>query len=113
MRDKMRVTINQKGAIMLNRKAFEELGSPVAVELSFVTGHSEIGIKPTDPDAVNAFPVVPKAAGSSCRINAGPLCLAHDIRIEKTTLFLEPVINPEGILELKLAKTMWVTRGSN
>jgi hypothetical protein len=113
MRDKMRVTINQKGAIMLNRKAFEELGSPAAVELSFITGHSEIGIKPIDPEAENAFPVVPKAAGSSCRINAGPLCLAHDIRIEKTTLFLEPVINPEGILELKLAKTMWVARGSN
>lgn len=33
--DKMRVTLNYKSSLMLNRRAFEELGRPLAVELFF------------------------------------------------------------------------------
>ena len=113
MKDKMRVTINYKGAIILNRIAFQDLGRPLAVELRFDKTYGIIGIKPTRPDAHNAFPVKQAVKGNAYRINAGPFCLHFDVRVEKTTLFLEPFINPEGILILNLAKTMWIKLGSN
>ncbi len=113
MRDKIRVTINLKGAIILNRRGFEELGRPAAVELFFDRTYGIIGVKKTRPDAHNAFPVKQAAKGNSYRINANPFCLFFDINIQRTTLFLDPFINPDDVLELNLAKTMFVKLGSN
>ena len=111
-RDKMRVTINYKSSLMLNRAAFEAIGRPAAVELLFDQTYGIIGVKPVRPDAHNAFPVKPILRGSYRRINAVSFCLHFELRIEKTMLFLEPSIEPAGVLELNLAKTMTVTRGS-
>lgn len=107
----MRVTINYKSSLMLNRAAFEAIGRP-AVELLFDQTYGIIGVKPVRPDAHNAFPVKPVLRGSYRRINAASFCLHFELRIEKTMLFLEPSVEPAGVLELNLAKTMLVTRGS-
>lgn len=113
-RGKVRVTISQKGIILLNRVAFETLGKPQAVELYFDRTYGVIGLRPTRPDAHNAFPVLPNSDGYNRRIDAASFCRHFDIRLEKRTmLFLEPAIDPSGILELNLAKTMTVTRGSS
>lgn len=113
MKDKIRVTINLKGALILNQKAFQDLGRPMAVELMFDRTYGVIGVKKTRPDAHNAFPVKKASKGNAYRINANPFCLFFDLRVEKTTLFLDPFINPDDVLELNLAKTMWVKLGSN
>ncbi len=111
-RDKMRVTINHKSSLMLNRVAFEAIGRPAAVELLFDQTYGIIGVKPIRPDAHNAFPVKPVLKGTYRRINAASFCLHFDLRIEKTMMFLDAAIEPDGVLELNLAKTMTVTRGS-
>ena len=111
-KDKIRVTLNWKNSLMLNRTAFESLGRPAAVELLFDQTYGMIGVKPVRPDAHNAFPVKPVLKGSYRRVNLAPFCLHFDLRIEKTVLFLEPYVDPDGVLILNLAKTMLVTRGS-
>jgi hypothetical protein len=111
-RGKMRVTINYKSSLMLNLAAFEALGRPAAVELMFDQTYGMIGVKPVRPDAHNAFPVKTVLKGTYRRINAASFCRHFDLRIEKTIIFLEPMIEPAGVLELNLAKTMLVTRGS-
>lgn len=67
-------------------------------------------MKKTRPDAHNAFPVRTVLKGTYRRVNLAPFCLHFDLRIEKTILFLEPFIEPGGLLELNLAKTMIVER---
>lgn len=112
-RGKVRVTIGPKGAILLNRVAFETLGKPPAVEMYFDMTYGVIGLKPIRPDAHNAFPLVSAVGGYYHRINAASFCRHFDIRLEnRTMLFLEPTFDPSGVLELNLAKTMTVTRGS-
>ncbi|MGQ0542414.1 MAG: hypothetical protein ACT4O9_11285 [Blastocatellia bacterium] len=111
-RDKVRITLNWKSSLMLNRTAFEAIGRPAAVELMFDRTYGIIGVMPIRTDAHNAFPVKPVLKGSYRRINAASFCLNFEICVEKTVMFLEPFINPDGVLELNLAKTMLVTRGS-
>ena len=111
-RDKVRITLNWKSSLMLNRMAFEIIGRPAAVELMFDQTYGIIGLKPIRTDAHNAFPVKPVLKGSYRRINAASFCLNFDIRVEKTIMFLDPLINPDGVIELNLAKTMLVIRGS-
>ena len=112
-RGKERVTLGPRGTILLNLVAFETLGKPQAVEMLFDQTYGVIGMKPTRPDAHNAFPVVPTHGGYYRRVNAASFCRHFDIRLEKKTmLFLEPALDPTGVLELKLAKTITVTRGS-
>jgi hypothetical protein len=111
-RGKVRVTISPKSAILLNRLAFETLGRPAAVELMFDHTYGIIGLKPTKPEAHNAFPVVSAVNGYYRRINAASFCRHFNIRLEKTMLFLYPTIEPDGVMELNLTKTMTVTRGS-
>lgn len=44
-RNRIHITLNSKGAFHLNRKAFEHLGSPEAVALSFDKPTSTIGVE--------------------------------------------------------------------
>ncbi len=97
---------------MLNRMAYEAIGRPMAVELLFDLMSGRIGIKPIRPDAPNAFPVKNVLRGTYRRINAAPFCLHFDLKVDKTLMFLAPFVEPDGVLELDLAKTMPVTRGS-
>ena len=111
-REKIRVTINRGSTLMLNRVAFEALRRPNAVELMFDRTYAIIGIKSVRPDAHNAFPVRTVLNGTYHRISAASFCLFFGVKVEKTVLFLEPTIDRDGVLELNLAKTMFVTRGS-
>lgn len=111
-RGKPRVTISPKSAILLNLRAFDALGRPAAVELMFDQTYGVIGLKPTRPEAHNAFPVVPAVDGYYRRINAASFCRHFNITVEKTMLFLEPMMEADGVMELNLTKTMSVTRGS-
>ena len=103
-RDQMHVTLNKKGTIMLNRKAFQDLGSPKAVVLFFEKTTSVIGVSPAHDKLREAFPV-------KCRndqywvINAISFCRHFGIDVTGTKAFTDPEIDDKGVLELDLRAT--------
>lgn len=54
--DRLYLSLNQKGQILINRNAIEALGSPEAVELLFSKPTTKIGIRRVSPKESNAFP---------------------------------------------------------
>ncbi|NOT48493.1 MAG: hypothetical protein HOP17_12180 [Acidobacteria bacterium] len=109
---KMRVTINNRNVIMMNRQAYEALGDPTAVELMFDQMFNRIGIKAIRRDAPNAFLIKTQLKGTYRRINAAPFCHHFDLKFDKTRLFVSPRIQPDGVLELDLAETVMIGRGA-
>ena len=51
------VTIQARGSFGINRAAFEAMGKPEAVELLYDAEKNLVGFRPTDPEALNAYPV--------------------------------------------------------
>ena len=109
-RDRMRVTINARGTIMLNRKAFTEMGSPKAAVLFFDKEASVIGISSAHEKLREAFPVVPRIGGY-WNINAVPFCRHYGIQIKGTEVFPYAETNEQGLLELDLRTTQYVFGG--
>lgn len=64
------VTIQARGNFGLNRAAFEAMGKPEAVELLYDGDARRVGFRPTDPEALNAYPVR-KQGGSDSYVLAG------------------------------------------
>jgi hypothetical protein len=110
-RDRMHVTINHRGVIMLNRKAYESLGSPKAAALYFEKATSVIGINSAHARLREAFPVKPKGAGGYWTINAIPFCRHFGIETAKTEAFTDPEIDDKGVLELDLRRTRVIFGG--
>ena len=111
-RDKVRVTLNFKSMLLLNRTAFEQLGRPTAVELFFDRTYGIIGVKKTRPDAHNAFPVKAVPNSSHRKIYISSFCVNFDIKIDRTVVFFDAFVNPDGMLELSLAKISRASRGA-
>lgn len=109
-RDNIHVTLNNKGVFHLNRKAFELLGSPDAVALSFDKATSTIGLEKVQPRLTEAFPLL-KFQDMAWRINAIPFYRYCGIRLEGTEAFQEPEINNDGLLMLDLRHTRRVHGG--
>jgi hypothetical protein len=106
------VTLGYGRTFYLNEAAFEGLGRPEAVELMFDDLRNLIGMRATNPEKRNAFPVKPHTTGRYRRVSAAPFCTQFSIRPEGTILFDRASISPEGILELPLDKLLKVVRGS-
>jgi hypothetical protein len=64
------ITILRRGTISLNRSAYAELGSPVAVELLYDSGALMVGLRPIDVHEPNAY-VVRHPAG----VGRGPFVI--------------------------------------
>lgn len=110
-KDQARVTLNSRGAFLLNRKAFEAMEAPAAVMLLFDENSKVIGLKPADIRLKNAFPVIQRDKHHNRRIQASPFCKHFKIKVERTVLFNEVDIDNEGIMKLELTKTTSIGRG--
>ncbi|MBK9214998.1 MAG: hypothetical protein IPM59_05275 [Chloracidobacterium sp.] len=106
-----RVTLGQKGVFYLNRRAFELIGEPKAVEMLFDGGQRLIGVRPSDPKKPNAFPVRLHSGGNYRQINAAAFCHHYRIRTEKTVLF-ERFAVVRGVLTLDMEQTTVVSKGA-
>jgi hypothetical protein len=51
------ITLQARGNLSLNRKAYQELGEPETVELLYDEGQKIIGLRPVDPSTPHAYPV--------------------------------------------------------
>lgn len=101
-----RVTINRKGLIYLNRKAYETFGSPKAVALYYNREDDTIAIEPAYPRFTENFPVIPKQEGHA--IHAASFCRHFGISVPNTERFIRPDLNKEGALILNLRETVTV-----
>lgn len=107
-RDRLHVTVNRAGMLLMNRKAWETLGKPEAVRLFFDHSNEMIGIKPSDPDRTNAFPV--KGRHYSRIISANPFCVNFGIEIEGTMAFNDVEIDETGTMRLRLRTATLISR---
>jgi hypothetical protein len=105
-RDEPRVTLNNRGVVHLNRHAFEALGSPAAVKLSYEEDRRFIGVAPQDPQKRNAFPVMQKDKHSNRTIHTSSFCKHWNISVGRTVVFEEIDIDREGMMRLDLNRTI-------
>ena len=96
------VTMNKRGYIVMSRKTFENLKEPAAVHLFFDRVNSRIGIKPTDPRARDAYPVVKQGRHGGRLIRAFRLMQEFGIELPETVKFHDIAENNDGILVLDL-----------
>ena len=101
-----RVTINRRGLIYLNRKAYESLGSPKAVALYYSREDDSIAIEPAYARFAENFPVISKQEGNA--IHAATFCRHFGISVPNTERFLRPDLTAEGQLILSLRETVSV-----
>ena len=108
--ERLHVSLNGKGQILLNKNAVEALGTPEAVILMFEKRNSKIGIRPANAHLSNAFPLKPRPSAHSRMIHASPFCRNYGIRVTGTVAFNNIDIDREGMMTLDLAKTSRVSR---
>lgn len=105
-RHEPRVTLDAKGSIYLNRRAWEAFGSPRFVQLMHDPERGLIGLKPTDPDRRNAFRMMTHGKNHK-RIAASPFFRHIGIRTDRTVLFDQPDLR-DKVLILDLNNTITV-----
>jgi len=103
-RGRVRVTINHKGQIYLNRTTHEELGKPEAVHLYYSPARQVIAVEPANPRVGAPFPLKKRDHGGRL-INAQRMVRHHRIIIESPEVFAHPEIGNDGILLLDLHDT--------
>ncbi len=102
----VRVTLNRKGLIYMNAKAYQCLGSPKAVALYYSREDDTIAVEPAYARFAEHFQVVKKQTGWA--IHASTFCRHYRIRIPDTERFLRPEVTNEGQLILNLKETVTV-----
>ncbi|HEY2847956.1 MAG TPA: hypothetical protein VGI80_09065 [Pyrinomonadaceae bacterium] len=117
-RDRLRVTINTKGEIYMNRKTFAEMGKPEAANLYYSAARQVIAIEPANARSAEAFKFRQRGPSGGGRfISAQRLCRHHRIVIKHPEAFTRPEINADGILLLDLQETTrvggWTMDGSD
>ena len=107
--NRMYVSVNNRGVIVLNRRSYESLDKPEAVLLLFDGDHYAIGLKPCTRLMPNAFPLAPRGRTGGHVIWAFSFCKEHEIKPTGTIRFLEPKVE-NGILVLDLNHTARTTQ---
>lgn len=100
-RDEIYASLNYRSEIVINRRAFAELNHPEAVVLLFDPDRDTIGLRPASVETLNAYRLKPKGSSGHRVVNARPLTLKHDIRIDGTVRFRTAAVE-NGILVLDL-----------
>ena len=117
-RARIRVTINPKGEIYMNRKAFAELGKPDAVNLYYSPARQVIAVEPSHARHAESFTLRQRQPGAGgYYVSAARLFRHHRIVIKSSEAFTRPEINSDGILLLNLQETTrvggWTKDGSD
>ena len=103
-KEEVRVTINAKGLIYFNARAYQAIGRPKAVALYYSREDDSIAIEPAYERFAENFQVVRKKTGWA--IHASTFCRHYKIRVPDTERFLRPDLTNEGQLILNLRETV-------
>lgn len=109
--NRLRVTLSDRGVILLNVNAYEALNTPAAVTLHYDEYERVIGLKPVDARHRNSFPLRSKEKERYRIIYASPFCRHFRIRVDRTVLFNEVDLDNDGIMTLSLRTATSITRG--
>ena len=104
--EEIRVTINRRGMIYLNSKAYKAFGNPQAVAIYYNRDSDSIALEPAYPRFVENFQVIKKQNGWA--IHASTFCRHYNIRVPATQRFIRPDLTHEGHLILNLRETVTV-----
>lgn len=105
-RQEVRVTINFKGLIYFNQKAYDVFGRPKAVAIYYNPGLDAIALEPAYERFAQNFKFEKKQVGWA--IHAATFCRHHKIRIPNTERFIHPDITKDGHMILNLRETVTV-----
>ena len=106
-RSRMHVTLSTRGEILIGAKTFDRIGRPDAAVLLFDKENNVIGLRPTHSRIPNAYLLGPKTTGRHRVIRASRFCRDHGIKVTRTTIFKQPVME-KGVLVLDLKETVVV-----
>jgi hypothetical protein len=106
------VTIQKRGAMSLNRAAYDAIESPKAVELLYDGGNRIIGLRPIDTDADNAYAVRP-ATTSAGPFVISAMAFSRFYEIDTTLTRRWPAYVEDGVLCIDLASGGGVPVTSN
>lgn len=101
--DAVRVTLNNRGMIYLNAKAYQILGRPQAVAIYYNREADAIALEPAHARIAENFPVMKRQNGYS--VHASTFCRHFRIRVPATQRFVRPDLTNEGQLILSLRDT--------
>ena len=113
----IRVTMNSRGVLLFNKRAWETFGKPAAAELMFDENENVIGLRPRDIRFQNAFPFKTSNGARHKQyeyriVHTAAFCKHFDIRPKSTILFTNPDLDTDGTLLLDLKTAVNVGRGS-
>lgn len=104
-RDRLHVTLNPRGVILLNGRAYETMGCPEAAVLLYDERRSMIGLRPDRIGVRNAFPLSQKGKNAHRLIYASAFCRRFGIKVDKTVVFPTAGLNHDGIMVLDMHST--------
>ena len=96
------VTMNRRGYIVFSRKTYERLGEPKAFHLLFDAVNNRIGLKPTEPEISNAYPVAKYGKHGGRLVRAWRLMEECGIDLPGTIQFESADLDQDGVLVLDL-----------
>lgn len=97
------VSLNERGVLLLSRKVYAEMKSPLAVRLQYDERRSVIGVEPDELFYPTSVPVHPRGKSGNHIVWALPFLEENNIRPGSTIKFLDPHFeNGILILDLKL-----------
>lgn len=100
--NKARVSLNNRGVLLLNQRAYRSLGTPGAVTLHYDESERVIGLRPVDPRKRCSFPVKQKDKERYRVIYISPFCSHFNIRLDRTVIFNDVAIDNDGVMTLPL-----------
>lgn len=103
---KPRVSISPKAVFYFNTKTFQEMGSPEAVALYYNREDDSIAIQPVPQLSAETFPIVKKNTGYG--VHASSFFRHYRIRIKETQQFLNPRIDKDKNLIVRLRETIFI-----
>jgi hypothetical protein len=106
MGEDIRVTINRKGHIYLNNKAYRTFGEPKAAALYYNREDDSIAVESANARSNENFQVLNKQNGWV--IQASTFCRHYRIKVPNTERFVRPELDAEGNLILALRETVTV-----
>ncbi len=107
------VSMNNKGTIVLNRVAYERLGSPSAFHLLYDSANNTIGLKPTGANMRNAYIAHISGRHGGRKVSAYRLITECSLHIDQTLEFPDAEIDLDGILTLNLRTAKISNRALN
>jgi hypothetical protein len=107
-----RVTMGPRGVIYMNEAAWIELDRPKTVELMFDKRRRVIGIVKCAPTFESGFSVKDKKGSKGKIIHASAFCMHFAIKLMRTGIFNEIVLDDNGVMSLYLDTITAITRGA-